>query len=353
MTRVLAYMARRVGAGLLTLCIVLALTFAIYWALPTQPANFVYPDAPSLTSAQVAHANHLLGLDRPKIVQYVDYLSHVLRGDLGHQWAGTKLIEDKQLAQRPIGAVLYPDLRITLSIILGGSLLVLLFAIPFGTLSGSRVGSWSDRWISLFALLGICIHPMVVGLILEGTFGHLRTFRIAGYCPLVPGQASLCGGLTDWTTHLILPWITFALLFLALYTRMIRLTVAETLHEDFVRTARAKGAGETRVLTYHVLPSASLRVLTMIGMEIGTAIGVAIFVEAAFGIRGLGRLAVGAMGGANRSLDLPLVLAVVSVITVLVIVGNLIVDLVYVVLDPRAAREPAHTRTKSLAGGVF
>ena len=146
---------------------------------------------------------------------------------------------------------------------------------------------------------------MVVGLLLEGTFGHLRTFRVAGYCPLVPDQGSLCGGLTDWTSHLILPWITFALLFLALYTRMIRLSVAETLHEDFVRTARAKGAGETRVLTFHVLPSASLRVLTMIGMEIGTAIGVAIFIEAAFGIRGLGRLAVGAMGGANRSLDLP------------------------------------------------
>ena len=344
MMRILSFMARRVGAGLLTLCAVLALTFAIYWALPTQPANFVYPDAPALTDAQVAHANHLLGLDRPKIVQYADYLSHLFRGDLGHQWAGTKLIENRSLAQRPIGATLWPDLRITLSIILGGSLFVLLLAIPLGTFSGSRVGSWSDRSISLLAL---------VGLLLEGTFGRLRTFRVAGYCPLVPGQAALCGGLKDWTSHLLLPWITFALLFLALYTRMIRLTVAETMHEDFVRTARAKGAGETRVLAFHVLPSASLRVLTMIGMEIGTAIGVAIFVEAAFGIRGLGRLAVGAMGGANRSLDLPLVLAVVSVITVLVIVGNLIVDLVYVLLDPRAARETAHTRTKSLAGGVF
>ena len=120
MMRILAFMARRVGAGLLTLCTVLALTFAIYWALPTQPANFVYPDAPSLTKAQIANANHLLGLDRPKIVQYADYLSHVLRGDLGHQWAGTKLIENRRLAQRPIGQTLYPDLRITMSNILAG-----------------------------------------------------------------------------------------------------------------------------------------------------------------------------------------------------------------------------------------
>ena len=158
MMRILAFMARRVGAGLLTLCAVLALTFAIYWALPTQPANFVYPDAPALTDAQVAHANHLLGLDRPKIVQYADYLSHLLRGDLGHQWAGTKLIENRSLAQRPIGATLCPDLRITLSIILGGSLLVLLLAIPLGAFSGSRVGSWSDRSISL-ARADRALHP--------------------------------------------------------------------------------------------------------------------------------------------------------------------------------------------------
>jgi peptide/nickel transport system permease protein len=132
---------------------------------------------------------------------------------------------------------------------------------------------------------------------------------------------------------------------------MIRVSVAETLHEDFVRTARAKGAGETRVLAHHVLPSASLRVLTMAGMEIGAAIGVAIFVEAAFGMRGLGRLAVTAMGSANRALDLPLVLAVVTVITVVVVVGNLVVDLLYALLDPRAGRETVRTRTKSLAGG--
>ncbi len=95
MSRVLSYMARRLLAGLLTLMLVIALTFAVYWALPTQPANFVYPDAPSLSDRQIAHARHLLGLDRPKIVQYGDYLSHLFRGDLGHQWAGTKLIEDR------------------------------------------------------------------------------------------------------------------------------------------------------------------------------------------------------------------------------------------------------------------
>ena len=120
---------------------------------------------------------------------------------------------------------------------------MLLLAIPFGTFAGSRVGSWTDRTISLVALIGICMHPMVVGLILEGTFGHLRDVPDRRLLPARARARGRCAaGSTDWTSHLILPWITFALLFLALYTRMIRLTVAETLHEDFVRTARAKGA---------------------------------------------------------------------------------------------------------------
>ena len=167
----------------------IALTFVVYWALPTRPAAFVYPDAPSLTDAQVAHADHLLGLDRPKIVQYGDYVSHLLRGDLGRQWAGTKLIGNNELSQRPIGTVLYPDLRITLSIILGGALLVLLLAVPLRRVRGQPrrlverpddLARRADRHLhapdgrraaSSRARSGTCV-----------------TFRIAGYCPLVPGR---------------------------------------------------------------------------------------------------------------------------------------------------------------------
>ena len=161
---------------------------------------------------------------------------------------------------------------------------------------------------------------MVLGSVLQKGFAdlHLPWPPLGGYCPLLshgPG----CGGPTDWAGHLVLPWFTFALLFLALYTRMIRVSVAETLHEDFVRTARAKGAGETRVLRLHVLPSASLRVLTMVGMEIGTAIGVCVYIETVYDVRGLGRLAVLAMGGATTSIDLPLTLGVVALITMIVV----------------------------------
>jgi peptide/nickel transport system permease protein len=164
---------------------------------------------------------------------------------------------------------------------------------------------------------------------------------------------SLFGDVEAWARHLVLPWSTFALLFLPLYTRMIRASVAETLPEDLVRTARSKGAGEVRVVTRHVLPSASLRVLTMVGTEIGTAIGVCIYIEAAFGIPGLGGLAVHAMGGAASDIGLPYTLAIVTIITVVVIVGNLIVDLRYAVLDPRATLDTPRRANKERLGGVL
>jgi peptide/nickel transport system permease protein len=134
---------------------------------------------------------------------------------------------------------------------------------------------------------------------------------------------------------------------------MVRASVAENLHHDYVRTARAKGARERRVLAFHVLPNASLRVLTMVGMEIGTAIGMAIYIETAYQLPGLSSLAVRTMAGQNGQLDLPLVLAVVFVISAIVIVGNLLVDALYVVVDPRTAVVSDRPPTKVATSGVI
>ncbi len=355
MRRVASFFVRRLAAALFTLLALIAVTFVVYWALPSTPAQFVYPEAQHLTSYQLAHANQLLGLDKPKPVQYVDYLWQLAHGDVGRFWTGSVLIENTKLQQQPIGPQLFPSLRATLSIILGGAALVVLLAVPLGAFAGTRVGSNSDRAISSVSLVGVCTHPMVLGLILATTFGysHLHWLPGGGYCPLVRTSTSPCGGVADWADHLVLPWITFALLFLALYTRMVRASVAETLPEDFVRTARAKGATELHVVTRHVLPSASLRVLTMVGMEIGTAIGVCIYIEAAFGITGLGTLAVRAMGGATTGIDLPYTLAIVTTITLIVVIGNLVVDLLYAVLDPRASAIDDRRATKGALGGIF
>jgi peptide/nickel transport system permease protein len=253
-------------------------------------------------------------------------------------------------------------------VMIGGAILAVLVSLPLGALSGRRVGSRADKIISTVALVGVCTHPIVTGKLLTQWFGlDLHWLPAGGYCSFVkhplpqnvsvtlPAGFQPCGGPRDWATHLILPWITFAFLFLALYTRMIRASVAESIHEDYVRTARAKGAREARVMTWHVLPNASLRVLTMVGMDIGTALGVAVFVEAAYGLNGLARLAVHAMAGdeVTSATDLPMLLAVVTVIALIVVVGNLLVDLLYAVVDPRTGSADRPGRTKEIAAGVM
>jgi peptide/nickel transport system permease protein len=364
--RIASFFVRRLATALLTLVILITLTFIVYWLTPGTPATFLY-DPNHLGAYQLHHANHLLGVDRPKIVQYVRYLWQLAHGDFGKQWSGAQIaIDNNHLQQSSVSGAIMPQLWATLSIILGGAVLVVLLAIPLGTYTGTRIGTVGDRAVSWSTLLGICTHPLVLGSLLATYFGarHLNWLPSGGYCPIHASHAPphgsfgtvpppICSGLRQWALHLTLPWITFALLFLALYTRMIRASVADTIHEDFVRTARAKGAGELRVLRSHVLPSASLRVLTMVGMEIGTAIGVCIYIETAFGIYGLGREAVLTFGGASQAIDLPVLLGIVTLITLVVVIGNLIVDTLYAVLDPRAGRETARGRTKTLVGGVF
>jgi peptide/nickel transport system permease protein len=372
--RFLTFMLRRTLGGLFTIWAIVTISFFIFWAIPQEPAQFVYPTAQHLTPYMVKHGNHLLGTDRPLLTQYGDYLWQLLHGDFGKQWNGAALVENTKLERIPIGPGLEHWLPVTLSIVLGGAVLVVLLSVPLGAVAGKRIGALSDRWISLVALIGICTHPMVIGLILRGIFGeHFHWAPIGGYCPLtgtpsqggpptgpvdpfqIPGGGAFgsCSGVADWTSHLVLPWFTFALLFLALYTRMIRASVAETLPEDYVRTARAKGARELRVMTRHVLPNASLRVLTMVGMEIGTAIGVCAYLETAYNMNGLGREAIFTMIGQGSGLDLPLILAIVTVITLIVVIGNLIVDALYAVVDPRVRFGTRESRTKSLAGGVI
>jgi peptide/nickel transport system permease protein len=360
MIRVGAFMLRRAAAGVFTVWALVTIAFFVFWAIPNnEPAEIVYAQIPhhQLTNAQIREAHHLLGIDRPLSTQYGDYLWNLLHGDLGRAWQtyakpspgfpppGVKI---------PIDTIrddLSRELPVTLSIILGGALLVLLLAVPLGAIAGSRLRSLTDRTISLVALIGICTHPMVIGLILRGIFGDHLHWTSTGYCPITgyPQGGAGCNGIQDWAGHMVLPWITFALLFLALYTRMIRASVAETMPEDYVRTARAKGASEYRIMTRHVLPNASLRILTMIGMEIGTAIGVCVYIETAYNMGGLANASIQAMLG----LDLPAILGVVIATTLIVVIGNLAVDALYAIIDPRIRFNIEHDQSKSLAGGVL
>ncbi|HEY2328118.1 MAG TPA: ABC transporter permease [Gaiellaceae bacterium] len=352
MSRIVSFLIRRAIAGVFTVWVMFTFAFVVFWSIPSQPANFVYPGRQHLTDYQIQQADHILGIDRPKLTQYYDYVWHVLHWKFGRSWG------DYAFNPGLPSGIHYPDVSselsreigVTLSITLGGALFVLLLSVPLGAIAGSHLRSLSDRTISLVALIGVCTHPMVIALILRGIFGeHLHWVPPTGYCPLRQSGYPGCDGVRDWASHLILPWTTFTLLFLALYIRMIRASVAETLPEDFVRTARSKGASELRVMARHVLPNASLRVLTMVGMEIGTAIAVCAYIETAFGMQGLGLAGIQAMLG----LDLPEILGVVTAITLIVVLGNLIVDGLYAFIDPRVRFTVDNNRTKSLAGGVI
>jgi peptide/nickel transport system permease protein len=185
-------------------------------------------------------------------------------------------------------------------------------------------------------LIGISAHPLWIGLMLSYLLGfRLHAFPLGGYCDLFH-PATSCGGPVQWAYHLVLPWLTFAILFAALYVRMVRANVLDALDEDYVRTARAKGASSWRVLRSHVLRNALMPLVTMLGMDMGLMFGGAVFVETIFALPGLGRTSVLAL----QRQDLPTLMGVIVWSTTAILVFNLVVDLLYAWVDPRVRMAP-------------
>jgi peptide/nickel transport system permease protein len=233
--------------------------------------------------------------------------------------------------RQEVRTIIFNAAPVTLSLVLGGVVFWLLLAVPIGVMSALRPRSLLDRFGMVFVLIGVSAHPAWLGLILGYVFGYrLHIFPFTGYCEFF-SPTTICGGPTQWVYHLLLPWFVFALLYAAIYARMIRATTLETLNEEYVRTARAKGASEFKVLRSHVFRNAMLPIVTMLGMDIGTSLSGVIFIESVFGLPGLG----GTLRGAIPGRDLPLILGVVMFATVGILLLTLIVDLAYAVLDPR------------------
>jgi peptide/nickel transport system permease protein len=297
-------------------------TYVIFFVIPTDPATLAA--GRSARPADIVRVRHYLGLDRSVPVQYGLFLKRlVVDHSLGRSFAN----------RRDVNAMIGESAPVTASLVFGGVILWMLIALPIGILSALRPRSLLDRLAMVFVLVGISAPVVWIGLIFQYLIGFRWNLTPnAGYCNLFnPPPGAPCGGPVDWFYHLILPWMTFAVLFAAIYVRMIRSNVMDTLGEDYVRTARAKGAGETRVMSKHVLRNALLPVVTMLGMDIGIALGGAIFTEYIFGLPGLGRLAVTSVLG----FDLPTIQGVVVFSTVCIIVFNLLVDVLYAFIDPR------------------
>jgi peptide/nickel transport system permease protein len=316
------FLIRRLFWAIFLFFVATIITYLIFWVIPADPASLA---AGRLTSPEyLASIRRLLHLDKPIWVQYWYFLENlVVHGSLGMSFVNRESVD----------TTIGKDAPVTASLVFGAAVLWLTISIPVGVLSALRPRSIMDRVTMTFVLIGISAHPVWIGLILSFVLGYkLGVTPIAGYCNFFPGSpGAQCDGPAQWAYHLILPWITFMILFAALYVRLIRASVIEAMSEDYVRTARAKGAKQSRVMVQHVLRNSMLPVVTILGMDLGLALGGAIFTESVFNLPGLGREVV----RAYNADDLPVITGVVLFSTICVIVFNLIVDCAYAFLDPR------------------
>ena len=314
------YIIRRLLWAVVLFLAVTVVTYIIFFVIPADPAQQLAGRAAQPRDIKrVAHYWHL---DQPVPLQYYYFLRRlVVDQSLGRSFAN----------REDVNKIIADAAPVTASLVIGGAILWMLIAIPLGVLSALRPRSFLDRTSMTFVLIGISAHPVWIGLLFAYFFGFkLGWFPITGYCDMI-NPATDCGGPVQWAYHLILPWATFAILFAALYVRMIRANVIETMNEDYVRTARAKGAPERVVMRSHILRNAMLPVVTMLGMDIALALGGAVFTESVYSLPGLGRQVLQAL----NAFDLPTIMGVVVFTTIVIIVLNLIVDLLYAFIDPR------------------
>ena len=329
------YVIRRLLWAVVLFLAVTLVTYVIFYLIPVDPAHNAAGKA--ATPAQIEQVAHRLYLDRPVYEQYLHFLDQlVVHGSLGYSYANRQSVNETVKQAAPV----------TASLVIGAALIWLIIAIPIGVYSALRPRTVGDRASMGFVLAGISVHPVWLGLVASYLFAYVPTtgsflgfhfpaftlFPIQGYCSFrgaQPGEP--CGGPVDWGYHLVLPWFVLAIGYAAFYVRLVRSNVLEVLNEDYVRTARAKGAPASVVMRQHVLRNAMLPVVTAFGMDIALALAGAVLIEFVFGLPGLGYVAVHSLG----QFDYPVTLGVVVFASIIVIIANLLVDLLYAWIDPR------------------
>jgi peptide/nickel transport system permease protein len=318
---VVGFVIKRLAWGVVLVVLVTMITFAIFFLLPpNQPGS-------NLQGVVAGNLEGQFNLQHKSIpAQYAGFMGHLAHGDLGKSVRSNRMVRDQIQSAAPV----------TLTLIIGGTLMWLLIAFPIGILSALYPRSMLDKGLMAIVLVGISAHPVWLGLVFSYTLGYrLHAFPIAGYCDFFytkEGSINQCGGPKFWAYHMVLPWFTFALLFAAFYARMIRATLLETMDEDYVRTARAKGASQWRVLRKHVLRNAMLPVVAMLSMDmVVISLTGVIFIETVYQLPGIGTMLYQGLT-AN---DLPVIAGVVIVVCIAVTIANLIADILYSLIDPR------------------
>jgi peptide/nickel transport system permease protein len=313
------YILRRVAWGLILLLIVSMLTFVVFYLLPSaDPAALRAGKGAS--PERISQIRHQLGLDRPFYVQYGIYVKNIaLHFDLGYSYHNEVSVRQEIFSRLPV----------TLSVALGAFVIWILLGIPVGVISAIKRRSLIDRTTMGASLTAISAPVYWLGLIALFLFS-----KDIGVIPLFGGSGSYVpfesnpGG---WFSALILPWFVLAAAFAAFYARMVRGNLIEVMNEDYIRTARAKGLSERRVVFRHGLRSALTPVVTMAGLDLGTLLGGAVLTETVFNIPGVGRFAYDSIINS----DLPSIQGTVLFSAFFIITANLIVDVLYAFLDPR------------------
>jgi peptide/nickel transport system permease protein len=315
-----AYILRRLLWAVLVLLAVTLITFFIFYKLPPgDPALRFVGKQP--TEENIALVRHNLGLDKPFYVQYGKFLKAIVLGDK-YGWPGLGFSYDSSV---PIREKIIAKAPRTLSLILGASIIWLVGGVLIGVVSAIKRRTIVDRLAMGFALFGISAPVFWLGLMALFIFWYkLDLTAGTGYTPITENPE-------QWASHLLLPWIVLALLFAAIYARMVRGNLLDAMGEDYIRTARAKGLSERRVIFRHGLRASLAPIVTMFGLDVALLVGGAVITESVFNLDGLGFMAVDSV----FRQDLPATLGVVLIATFAVVIMNLIVDVLYAFLDPR------------------
>jgi peptide/nickel transport system permease protein len=314
----LRFLIRRTALGVLVLWLISMIIFALFFVAPSNVARTLA--GRQATPETVALIQHRLHLDLPIWQQYLGFVGRALHGDLGFDY----------YHQVPVTTVIAAAAPITGSLVLGSAILWLAIGVFNGVMSAIKPRSFLDRSLTAFALFFYSMPSFLLGLLMlyflyfQLTLAGIRVFPPGGYAPL-------SDGIGPWVQHLILPWLTLALVSAAIYTRLTRGSMLDVLGEDYIRTARSKGIAERRVIVRHGLRSALTPVVTQFGIDVGTLLGGAVITETVFSLPGIGKASIDAITQQNQ----PVIIATVLLGSTAVVIANIIVDVFYAVLDPR------------------
>jgi peptide/nickel transport system permease protein len=308
------FIIRRLIAMVAVMIVISFLTFLLFESIPNgDPARRL---AGRLATAnEIALIRHQYGFDQPFYVQYVRMMKNIFTGQAFSYYQGFNVVDEVKAG-----------LPATLSLAIGAGIIWLFTSIIVGTLAAVRAGRNTDRLLTVLSMIGVSFPPFFLGAVLIYYLGYkLNWFPLGGYVKLTSNP-------WQWFVHLVLPWFTLSVLFIGFYSRVLRSTILDTINEDYVRTARAKGLSENQTLRRHVLRNSLIPIISLFGLDFAQVIGGgAILTESIFNLHGVGQLAADAIG----RLDIVVILVVVLLTAFFVVALAAVVDILYAFLDPR------------------